>query len=717
MRDNPGSIRPAGVCIGWATVIVLAAGVAMAEEPCEPGEGGYPPECAEITKIVVCDYGQVHDDVPPAPEDGVIQRETAIAAVKDPEGCTVILVGTWMDRGQTIAQGAQYHHFAISLSDDFGRGWFPPSADASGCPNPYPDPRRFMNDCYFIGDAPEFELLPDDCGYTIDPSTWNPADNEICAGGNGYVYFVGLDSATGGGILFTRSPDLAETWGPFPWQPPPPDPPDRRLKHICEAPPSLDRSGVAASPLASSEDVFVYWNDGLCSVIQIIGSDDGGDTWNAQPLDDVASSSWPEKLYSPRGAMDTSDALYVTWTHTTTTSDVDHPNYPSWIEMRSRNSSGDWDPPLVGQDPPPPRVISGEDPFTSLYQLGGPEYPVYTAYSAPSVAVDCTYVGSSAEPGPYHGWIYVVWADLGTAVPPELPDDGSRVRFVRSCDGGVNWSEPITISPDAAHEDAMQFYPMIRVDGRGVIGVSWYDTRNSDGSPVEEYDVYFACSTDGGGTWLEKRVSGLEGEDAFFRSFGLPFGHPADYSGMAADPRQGFSEFYILAMGTEQPAGTEQDIFAYKVSPRAAGDLDGDFDIDGMDGAWSLCWGDREEHWYSQCECAALDFDDDWDIDDDDVRAFRDAFTGPLCDCHGPCHDDPECRGEEGGVDGGGFDGETLEDLPPACDVAAWFLRHLPSDEVAALAKKLADYLMEHPEDEDAEEIADFLACVYAVLP
>jgi len=41
----------------------------------------------------------------------------------------------------------------------------------------------------------------------------------------------------------------------------------------------------------------------------------------------------------------------------------------------------------------------------------------------------------------------------------------------------------------------MQFDPMIRVDGRGVIGVSWYDTRNSDGSPVYEYDVYFACST------------------------------------------------------------------------------------------------------------------------------------------------------------------------------------------------------------------------------
>ena len=222
-------------------------------------------------------------------------------------------------------------------------------------------------------------------------------------------------------------------------------------------------------------------------------------------------------------------------------------------------------------------------------------------------------------------------------------------------------------------------------------------------------------NANGGDTWLEKRVSGLEGEDAFFRSFGVPLGHPADYSGMAADPRQGFSEFYILAMGTEQPAGTEQDIFAYKVSPRAAGDLDGDFDIDGMDGAFGLCFG--EDYVYSQCECAALDFDDDGDIDDDDVRAFRDAFTGPLCDCHGPCHDDPECRGEGESVGGDGFDQEAWESLPPKCELAAWYLTHLPTEEVAALAKKLADYLMQHPDDEDAEEIADFVACVFAVLP
>jgi len=92
MQDNPDSIRPAGMCVGWAAAIVLAgaAGVALAEEPCEPGEGGYPPECPGIARIVVCDYGPLVDD-----DEG--QCETFIAAIQ--RECEVTLAAIWLDQG------------------------------------------------------------------------------------------------------------------------------------------------------------------------------------------------------------------------------------------------------------------------------------------------------------------------------------------------------------------------------------------------------------------------------------------------------------------------------------------------------------------------------------------------------------------------------------------------------------------------------------------
>jgi hypothetical protein len=142
----------------------------------------------------------------------------------------------------------------------------------------------------------------------------------------------------------------------------------------------------------------------------------------------------------------------------------------------------------------------------------------------------------------------------------------------------------------------------VRIDGRGNIGVSWYDTRFETWIPQSKhkYDVFFAHSSDGGTSWSEQRLTG-DGIAPFFDSVN----NASDYSGMAADPRAGTAHFYMLAMGT--PVGeteASQDIFSYEVKLRGRGDYDGDFDIDGYDAAFNSCLGNTIDPCTS---CGVLD--------------------------------------------------------------------------------------------------------------
>jgi len=152
-----------GVAAGRTVLIVaLVATVAvLAEEPCEPGEGGYPLECPGIARIVVCDWGPLVDD-----DEG--QCETFIAAIQ--RECEVTLAGIWIDQGNPNDNPA-VNHIAVSLSDDGGETWRPPGGDFELCQFMGDDPRRFLNGCYFsecVGDPLECDLLPNNCVPYVD---------------------------------------------------------------------------------------------------------------------------------------------------------------------------------------------------------------------------------------------------------------------------------------------------------------------------------------------------------------------------------------------------------------------------------------------------------------------------------------------------------------------------------------------------------------------
>jgi hypothetical protein len=81
--------------------------------------------------------------------------------------------------------------------------------------------------------------------------------------------------------------------------------------------------------------------------------------------------------------------------------------------------------------------------------------------------------------------------------PLEKPLDDGDVYFVRSLDGGRAWSRPLRLNDDETNR--LQFFPAIAVDPKGTIHVIWGDMRD-DPSEIR-YHIYYTRSEDRGETW------------------------------------------------------------------------------------------------------------------------------------------------------------------------------------------------------------------------
>lgn len=90
--------------------------------------------------------------------------------------------------------------------------------------------------------------------------------------------------------------------------------------------------------------------------------------------------------------------------------------------------------------------------------------------------------------------LYVVYA----ADPDTLGNDEADIFFIKSTDGGSNWSAPpLRLNDDTTKND--QILPWMEVNNNGVINVVWYDRRN--GLFDLSWDVYTTTSIDGGSTF------------------------------------------------------------------------------------------------------------------------------------------------------------------------------------------------------------------------
>ena len=80
--------------------------------------------------------------------------------------------------------------------------------------------------------------------------------------------------------------------------------------------------------------------------------------------------------------------------------------------------------------------------------------------------------------------------------PPGTVIDNSDVFFTSSADGGLTWAPQLQI---AGGTETDQFEPFVEVGGQGTVSIVWYDRRN-DPANNWDIDVYTTFSTDGGAT-------------------------------------------------------------------------------------------------------------------------------------------------------------------------------------------------------------------------
>lgn len=94
---------------------------------------------------------------------------------------------------------------------------------------------------------------------------------------------------------------------------------------------------------------------------------------------------------------------------------------------------------------------------------------------------------------PNSGAIHIVYND------EENFAEGANVKYIRSIDGGVTFSQPIRIN-DVVGVAKNQFQPALHVDEVGNIFACWFDSRNSSNS--QTLDVYMSMSTEpAAGVW------------------------------------------------------------------------------------------------------------------------------------------------------------------------------------------------------------------------
>lgn len=126
-------------------------------------------------------------------------------------------------------------------------------------------------------------------------------------------------------------------------------------------------------------------------------------------------------------------------------------------------------------------------------------------------------LGIDRSGGERNGNLYINWSDQKNG------EDDTDIWLVRSEDGGKSWSDRIRVNDDQAGRH--QFFSWMDVDPvTGYIYIVFYDRRAYDDNRT---DVYLAYSTDGGRSFINKKIS----ESAFLPNDAIFFG---DYNDISA---------------------------------------------------------------------------------------------------------------------------------------------------------------------------------------
>ena len=133
-----------------------------------------------------------------------------------------------------------------------------------------------------------------------------------------------------------------------------------------------------------------------------------------------------------------------------------------------------------------------------------------------------------AQSGTHAGRLFEVYTDKS----PAAADTNIYLRS--SDDGGATWSAEAKVNDDAG--GAYQFFPTIAINSAGVVGMSWYDTRNDPTN--KKTDVYFAKTRDGVLFTASKKITTAQSDETVGGANGNQYG---DYEGIYASPNGKFA--------------------------------------------------------------------------------------------------------------------------------------------------------------------------------
>jgi hypothetical protein len=270
-----------------------------------------------------------------------------------------------------------------------------------------------------------------------DVKTWTDG------GGQRYFFYSSLYTNAGGNssLCLHVSTDGGATWST-----------PREVTTATSASDFPDKEFMDVDP--ETGRIFISWtNFGAGTTMRVTYSDDQGLTWNGPT---VFASSGQGSI--PRAMGNGSPNVYIAWLSSGTIQFV-----------RSTDNGVTWSAPTA--------IVSG---------LGTPLNPFGSdrIHGFPSMAIDHT-----------TGNVYVVYAARN------LAPDFSEIYFIRSTDGGLTFSNPITINA-LPGSDRAQYFPWVSVnedDGR--IDAIWYDQILGTGTS-DITDVFHTHSYDGGLTWV-----------------------------------------------------------------------------------------------------------------------------------------------------------------------------------------------------------------------
>lgn len=138
------------------------------------------------------------------------------------------------------------------------------------------------------------------------------------------------------------------------------------------------------------------------------------------------------------------------------------------------------------------RSIDGGETLEPIHKVAD----IQTSYNKPNTRTVTATIAADRSASRFHDRVYVAWGDVRSG--------RTEIMLSSSSDRGVTWSAPVKVSdapPGASGEAGPdQFMPTVAVNKNGIVGVLWYDRRDSDDNL--SYYARFSASTDGGATWL-----------------------------------------------------------------------------------------------------------------------------------------------------------------------------------------------------------------------